>query len=166
MLDAVGVSSVPELFRDIPDSLRSRATIDLPAGLPEQDVTRIVEELASRNKGAGMVSFLGAGAYPHFVPAAVDSILRRAENYSAYTPYQPEVSQGTLQSIFEFQTLVSMLFDLEVGNASMYDGATGAAEAVLMALRCPSAARPGRPFAAFQYREVIVTIAGPGGIDR
>src|SRR5512139_2472028 len=132
MLDAVGVPSVPELFRDIPDSLRSRATIDLPAGLPEQDVTRIVEELAGRNPGAGMVSFLGAGAYPHFVPAAVDSILRRAENYSAYTPYQPEVSQGTLQSIFEFQTLVSMLFDLEVGNASMYDGATGAAEAVLM----------------------------------
>jgi glycine dehydrogenase subunit 1 len=168
MLDAVGVSSVPELFHDIPDSLRSRATIDLAPGLPEQDVTRIVEELAGRNQGAGMLSFLGAGAYPHFVPAAVDSILRRAENYSAYTPYQPEVSQGTLQSIFEFQTLVSMLFDLEVGNASMYDGATGAAEAVLMALRIRPQAR--RVLVAHslhpQYREVIVTyLQGVGDID-
>lgn len=168
MLDAVGVASVPDLFNDIPAELRARAAIDLPSGLPEQDVTRVVEQIASRNAGPSMLSFLGAGAYPHFVPAAVDSILRRAENYSAYTPYQPEVSQGTLQSIFEFQTLVSMLFDLEVANASMYDGATGAAEAALMALRIRSQAR--RIIVARslhpQYREVIVTyLQGVGDIE-
>lgn len=168
MLEAVGVASVPELFRDIPAALRSRATIDLPAGLPEQDVVRIVEQLAGRNAGPAMVSFLGAGAYPHFSPAAVDSILRRAENYSAYTPYQPEVSQGTLQSIFEFQTLVSMLFDLEVANASMYDGATGAAEAVLMALRIRPQARRIMVARSLhpQYREVIVTyLQGLGDVE-
>jgi glycine dehydrogenase subunit 1 len=168
MLDAVGVATVPELFRDIPTALRSGAKIALPAGLPEQEVTRVVERLADRNTGASMVSFLGGGAYPHFAPAAVDSILRRAENYSAYTPYQPEVSQGTLQSIFEFQSLVAMLFDLEVANASMYDGATGAAEAVLMALRIRAQARRVLIARSLhpQYREVIVTyLQGLGDIE-
>jgi glycine dehydrogenase subunit 1 len=135
MLAAVGVASVEELFRDIPAELRATGAIALPPGLPESEVRRQLETLAARNSGAACLSFLGGGAYPHFVPAVVDNVLQRAEFYSAYTPYQPEVSQGTLQAIFEFQTLVAMLFDLEVANASMYDGASAAAEAVLMTLR-------------------------------
>lgn len=141
MLATVGVASIEDLFRDIPAALRATGPIDLPPGLPEQDVRRRLEALAARNDGAAMLSFLGAGAYPHFSPAVVDHILQRAEFYSAYTPYQPEVSQGTLQAIFEFQTLVAMLFGLEVANASMYDGASATAEAALMALRL----QPKRP---------------------
>ena len=158
-LAAVGVGSVDELFRDIPAALRATGPIDLPPGLPEQDVRRRLEALAARNPGAGMLSFLGAGAYPHFVPAIVDNILQRAEFYSAYTPYQPEVSQGTLQAIFEFQTLTAMLFGLEVGNASMYDGASATAEAVLMALRL-HAKRPRVVLARSlhpEYRDTVRT---------
>jgi glycine dehydrogenase subunit 1 len=135
MLAAVGVGSVDELFRDIPAALRATGAIDLEPGLPEQAVRARLEVLARQNRGAQYLNFLGAGAYPHFSPAVVDNVLQRAEFYSAYTPYQPEVSQGTLQAIFEFQTLIAMLFDLEVANASMYDGASATAEAVLMALR-------------------------------
>ncbi|MBX3025316.1 aminomethyl-transferring glycine dehydrogenase subunit GcvPA [bacterium] len=135
MLAAVGVASLDDLFRDIPDALRATGAIALPPGLSEQEVRRRLAELAARNDGATHLSFLGAGAYPHFSPAVVDNLLQRAEFYSAYTPYQPEVSQGTLQAIFEFQTLVAMLFGLEVANASMYDGASATAEAALMALR-------------------------------
>ncbi len=135
MLDAVGVEHVGDLFRDIPAGIRAASAIRLPEGLPEWLVAAELKQLAEENTGAGALSFLGAGAYPHFSPAVVDHILQRAEFYSAYTPYQPEVSQGTLQAIFEFQTLTSMLFELEVANASMYDGASATAEAVLMALR-------------------------------
>ena len=159
MLAAVGVASLEELFRDIPAALRASGAIDLPPGLPEQEVRQRLEALAAQNRGAQQLSFLGAGAYAHFIPALVDNILQRAEFYSAYTPYQPEVSQGTLQAIFEFQTLIAMLFDLEVGNASMYDGASATAEAVLMALRV----RPKRPRVIVarslhpEYRQVIET---------
>lgn len=135
MLAAVGVRQLDDLFSDVPAELRESAPVRLPPGLPEQEVVARLELLSARNEGARLLAFLGAGAYPHFVPAVVDSVLRRAEFYSAYTPYQPEVSQGTLQAIFEFQTLVAMLFDLEVANASLYDGASATAEAVLMALR-------------------------------
>lgn len=135
MLAAVGISNVSELFRDVPADLRATSALHLPPGLPEKEVLARLGALADSNSGAKLTSFLGAGAYAHFVPTVVDNILQRAEFYSAYTPYQPEVSQGTLQGIFEFQTLVAMLFDLEVANASMYDGASAMAEAVLMALR-------------------------------
>ena len=137
MLSAIGCADVAGLFADVPQGLRARAAIGLADGLPEADVRRLHGELARLDTAAGLVSFLGAGAYRHFSPAVVDSILQRAEFYSAYTPYQPEVSQGTLQAIFEFQTMVAMLFELEVANASMYDGASATAEAVLMALRVP-----------------------------
>lgn len=159
MLTAIGVESVADLFRDIPEPLRATASIRLPGGRSEQEVRTGLERLAARNTGAGCLSFLGAGCYPHFVPAVVDQVLQRAEFYSAYTPYQPEVSQGTLQAIFEFQTLVTMLFELEVANASMYDGASAAAEAVLMALRLQPkrqqilVARSLHP----EYRQVIST---------
>ncbi|MDX2170759.1 MAG: aminomethyl-transferring glycine dehydrogenase subunit GcvPA [Deltaproteobacteria bacterium] len=165
MLAAVGVGAVDELFRDIPAELRASGAIDLPPGLPEQAVRQRLDALAARNSGATMLSFLGAGAYPHFSPAVVDNILQRAEFYSAYTPYQPEVSQGTLQAIFEFQTLVAMLFDMDVANASMYDGASATAEAVLMALRMQSKrprvllARSLHP----QYRETVRTYVEGAG---
>lgn len=135
MLAAVGVSNVSDLFRGVSAELRASGSLRLPPGLEEKEVLARLGALADRDSGAKLTSFLGAGAYAHFVPTVVDNILQRAEFYSAYTPYQPEVSQGTLQAIFEFQTLIAMLFDLEVANASMYDGASATAEAVLMALR-------------------------------
>ncbi len=159
MLAAIGVDGLDDLFRDVPAELRATANVDLAAGLPESETLRRLRELAVRNDGASALSFLGAGAYPHFVPAAVDNLLQRAEFYSAYTPYQPEVSQGTLQAIFEFQSMVAMLLGLDVANASMYDGASAAAEAALMALRVQRkrerliVARSLHP----QYRQVLET---------
>jgi len=168
MLGAIGVADVEALFRDVPAALRAGAHIDLPPGLSEQALTTHMEALANRNDAGRMLSFLGGGAYPHFAPAVVDHVLQRAEFYSAYTPYQPEVSQGTLQAIFEFQTLVAMLFDLEVANASMYDGASATAEAVTMALRIHPkrhrvvVARSLHP----QYRETTATyLAGAGDVE-
>ena len=141
MLDAIGVSAVGDLFAPIPESLRARATLSLPAGLSEPELRQRVEALAARNTAVGAATFLGAGAYPHWVPTLVDQVLLRSEFATAYTPYQPEVSQGTLQAIFEFQTFAAMLLGLDVANASMYDGASATAEAVLMARRV----LPGRP---------------------
>ncbi len=170
MLDAIGVATLEDLFRDIPPELRERATLDLPPGLSEMDLYTRVESLARKNFASCDRCFVGAGAYAHFIPAVVEHILQRAEFYSAYTPYQPEVSQGTLQATYEFQTLVAMLFDMEVANASMYDGASAAAEAVLMALRLRPArrrvlvARSLHP----QYREVIRTYlegSGPYSLE-
>ncbi|HLY36793.1 MAG TPA: aminomethyl-transferring glycine dehydrogenase subunit GcvPA [Candidatus Binatia bacterium] len=134
MLAAIGVESIDALFAHVPEGLRARAAIDLPAGLTEPALRRHLEELAGRNASSA-AAFLGAGAYPHWRPAVVDQILLRSEFATAYTPYQPEVSQGTLQAVFEFQTFVALLLGLEVANASMYDGASGTAEAVLMARR-------------------------------
>ncbi|MBI3786184.1 MAG: aminomethyl-transferring glycine dehydrogenase subunit GcvPA [Deltaproteobacteria bacterium] len=165
MLEIVGVEDVAALFADVPSALRERAGLDLAPGLSEIEVRRQLETLASRNTAATQHCFMGAGAYPHFIPAVVDQILQRAEFYSAYTPYQPEVSQGTLQAIFEFQTLVAMLLGMEVANASMYDGASATAEAVLMALRM----RNKRPRVLLsrglhpQYRETIRTYATGAG---
>ncbi|HUI25975.1 MAG TPA: aminomethyl-transferring glycine dehydrogenase subunit GcvPA [Candidatus Kryptonia bacterium] len=168
MLAAVGVGSVAELFADVPAGLRERAQLQLAPGLSEAGVRARLEQLAARNRGAACLSFLGGGAYPHFVPAVVDQILQRAEFYSAYTPYQPEVSQGTLQVIFEFQSLVAMLFDQDVANASMYDGASATAEAVLMALRVRSKRRKVLVSRALHphYRQTITTyLAGAGETD-
>jgi glycine dehydrogenase subunit 1 len=133
MLGAIGVESIADLFSSIPASLRSRATLELPPGLSEQAVLEAMSALADSDTRA--VSFQGAGAYRHFIPSAVARIAGRAEFATAYTPYQPEVSQGTLQVGFEFQTYVALLTGLEVANSSLYDGASALAEAVLMALR-------------------------------
>lgn len=133
MLGAIGVKTIADLFSSIPASLRTRAALDLPAGLGEQAVLDAMSVLADRDARA--VSFQGAGAYRHFIPSAVGRIAGRAEFATAYTPYQPEVSQGTLQVGFEFQTYISILTGLEVANSSLYDGASALAEAVLMALR-------------------------------
>src|SRR5262245_6682355 len=124
MLAAIGVSSIDDLFGHVPARLRERAAADRSAGTTEPELRARMEGLAARNPAAGVTAFLGGGAYQHWVPAVVDQILLRSEFATAYTPYQPEVSQGTLQAIFEFQTFSAMLLGLDVANASMYDGAS------------------------------------------
>ena len=136
MLAAIGVTDVDALFRDIPESGPLNSPIDLPPHAGEIEFERALPAMAGRNVAAGSVpSFLGAGAYRHHVPATVDHLIQRGEFLTAYTPYQPEVSQGTLQSLFEFQTQVALISGLDVANSSMYDGATSCAEAVYMACR-------------------------------
>ena len=136
MLAAIGVTDVDALFRDIPESGPLNSPIDLPPHAGEIEVERALTAMAGRNVAAGSVhSFLGAGAYRHHVPATVDHLIQRGEFLTAYTPYQPEVCQGTLQAMFEFQTQVALISGLDVANSSMYDGATSCAEAVYMACR-------------------------------
>ncbi|HWP65575.1 MAG TPA: aminomethyl-transferring glycine dehydrogenase subunit GcvPA [Candidatus Limnocylindria bacterium] len=157
MLAAIGAPSIEALFAQVPAGLRERARLDLPTGLAEPELRRRFEALAARNGDA--VVFAGGGMYPHDVPAVVDHVLQRSEFATAYTPYQPEVSQGTLQAIFEFQTFVALLTGMDVANASMYDGASATAEAVLMARRV----LPGRRTVWLSralhphYREVVAT---------
>ena len=135
MLAATGVASLDALYASIPEEARYARPLEIPAAMDEPSLMRHLTELSERNRGARMISFLGAGAYDHHFPPAADQLLLRSEFYTAYTPYQPEVAQGTLQVIFEFQTIVSEILGLPVANASMYDGASAAAEAVLMARR-------------------------------
>lgn len=133
MLAALGIESVDDLFADIPEAVRAHG-LDLPAALDELSLTRSLESLAARNR-VDLASFLGAGAYRHYIPATVDQVLGRGEFYTAYTPYQPEISQGTLQTIYEYQSLIAQLTGLDVVSASHYDGAAATAEAALMAVR-------------------------------
>ena len=135
MLQAVGLERAEELFGSIPADLLLRAPLNTPAALSEIELLAGFEETARSNAAARRPSFLGAGAYSHYSPTIVDHLIQRSEFFTAYTPYQPEISQGTLQVIFEFQTLVCQLTGMEVANASMYDGSTALAEAVLMAER-------------------------------
>ena len=134
MLASMGKSDIMELFESIPERLRLSRPLNLPAPKSEFDLAAYFRDLADRNRTSGDV-FLGAGVYDHFAPVVIDHMALRSEWYTAYTPYQPELSQGTLQAIFEFQTMVCQLTGLEVANASLYDGSTAVAEAVLMALR-------------------------------
>jgi glycine dehydrogenase subunit 1 len=134
MLAAIGTETVEELFRDVPEGVRFRRELDLPPALSEQEVVAHLEELAAKNVPAGReVSFLGAGIYDHYVPAVVDAVLQRGELLTAYTPYQPELSQGVLQAIFEYQTAICELTGMDVSNASGYDGTTVAADACYVA---------------------------------
>jgi glycine dehydrogenase subunit 1 len=135
-LDRIGVASVEELFADIPSEFRIGG-LNLPPALPELDLTREMAALAGQNTVAanGVASFLGGGAYRHFIPSTVGHIISRSEYYTAYTPYQPEISQGTLQTMFELQSMVCELTGMDVANAGMYDGASALAEACLMACR-------------------------------
>lgn len=166
MLDAVGAESIEALFSDIPDALRIERLEDVPEGLTEQAVTRLMRERAGRDGAA--LSFLGAGAYEHHIPAAVWDITTRGEYYSAYTPYQAEASQGTLQLIWEYQSMMASLTGLDMSNASLYDGASALAEAALMALRIkrkdktrtllvPAALNP-------RYKSVLKTLCAPQDI--
>ena len=132
MLRAIGAAGIDELFTDIPDRWRD-PSLDLPDPLPEVDVVRHLSAIGDGNQTLqDAPSFLGAGFYRHFVPALVDQQLLRSEWYTAYTPYQPEMAQGTLQAMYEFQSLVCALTGMEVSNASLYDGASALAEAVLL----------------------------------
>ena len=164
MLAEIGISRVADLFAHLPEDVRLGRALDIAPGLSEPDLRARIGALASRNR-AEVLSFVGAGAYAHYVPSAVDALASRSEFATAYTPYQPEVSQGTLQAIFEFQTITSILLGTELANASMYDGASAAAEAVLMALRLKSGrsrdARPARVLVARavhpSVRETVAT---------
>ncbi|MGQ9516008.1 MAG: aminomethyl-transferring glycine dehydrogenase subunit GcvPA, partial [Anaerolineae bacterium] len=134
MLAVIGVESVDDLFYDVPKELRY-PQIDLPEPVSEMEILRELQEMSEANVNLlHTPSFLGAGAYFHFIPSVVDAIISRSEFYTAYTPYQPEVSQGTLQAIFEYQTMICMLTGMDVANASHYDGGTATAEAVIMAV--------------------------------
>ena len=165
ILKALGASKVEEVLSQLPASLRLTKALDLPAGLSEQELAAHLRELGSRNTTVqDYSSFLGAGAYNHYIPAIVDSVISRSEFFTSYTPYQPELSQGTLQAIFEYQTLVCQLTGMDVANASLYDGATAVAEAALMARRITgkqgivlsSALHP-------EYRETVKTyLVGTG----
>ncbi len=136
MLQRIGASSIDDLFADIPVAKRLAAPVDLPHHASEIAVERMLAAMAARNVSAGAVPFFcGAGAYKHHVPATVDHLIQRSEFLTSYTPYQPEIAQGTLQYLFEFQTQVAALTGMDVANASMYDGSTGTGEAVLMAHR-------------------------------
>lgn len=160
MLRVIGVNSIEELFEQVPANHRF-PELDLPQGLSEMEVSAELREIASANASVNdFITFLGAGAYNHYIPAAVDMILRRGEFYTAYTPYQPEISQGTLQAIFEFQSLMTELTGMDVSNASHYDGATAAAEAANLAYHFFRGKRKTMlvsPSVNPQYRETICT---------
>lgn len=164
MLSLIGVSSIDELFSDMPQSVRLKEALTLPPALSEIELDAHMRELASLN--VDLVSFAGAGAYRHYIPAAVDQIASRSEFCTAYTPYQPEASQGTLTAIFEYQSMICRLTGMDAANASLYDGATALAESVLLASRTN-----GRRKAVVcggihpLYREVLTTYAWANGIE-
>src|SRR6202171_1556637 len=166
MLRQIGLSSPEELFDSIPEDLRLRGHLNTPAALSEIELLAGFDALAARNTAARRPNFLGAGVYSHYIPTVVDHIISRSEFFTAYTPYQPEISQGTLQVIFEFQTLVCQLTGMEVANASMYDGSTALAEAVLMAERITRRSKVIAAGAVHpEYLEVVNTYVQHAGID-
>jgi glycine dehydrogenase subunit 1 len=165
MLARIGAADIDALFADIPADKRLSGLLDMPASMSELEVERALTRMAARNVAAGSVPFfLGAGAYRHHVPASVDHLIQRSEFLTSYTPYQPEIAQGTLHALFEFQTQVAALTGMEVANASMYDGSTACAEAMLMAHRLTrrnKAALSGGLHP--QYADVAATLAKMAG---
>lgn len=159
MLKAVGAASVEDLFNVIPKNLKAKKPLILPSPISEQELLQEMVSLSKKNAAVvDYISFLGAGAYNHYVPSIVNHLISRSEFYTAYTPYQPEISQGTLQAIFEYQTLICQLTGMEVANASMYDGASATAEAVLMAGRLNNKSKVILSSALHpEYREVVNT---------
>lgn len=165
MLEAIGLNSVEQLFDSIPHELRLQRQLNTPAPLSEIELLDKFERMGQQNAAARRASFLGAGAYSHYIPTIVDHIISRSEFFTAYTPYQPEISQGTLQTIFEFQTLVCQLTGMDLANASMYDGSTALAEAVLMAERVTRRSKAIASAAVHpQYLEVVKTYVQHAGI--
>jgi glycine dehydrogenase subunit 1 len=167
MLAKIGAKSLDDLYRDVPRAAYLTTLTDLPMHAGEIEVERQLGKLAARNVAAGSVPFFcGAGAYRHHVPASVDHLIQRSEFLTSYTPYQPEIAQGTLQYLFEFQTQVAMLTGMEVANASMYDGSTATAEAVLMAARVTGRKRVVlSPNLHPHYAETVHTTAASAGLD-
>ncbi len=164
MLEAIDVDGIAALFEEIPASLRAQSLAGVPPAVTEREIGRLMHERAFAD--GGFLTFIGAGAYEHHIPAAVWEITTRGEFYTAYTPYQAEASQGTLQLLYEFQTMIASLTGLEVANASLYDGASALAEAVLMAVRLHGSSRrvlmpeTVHPY----YRKVVATIVGAQSI--
>jgi len=166
MLQHIGVASIENLFDSVPEELRLRDHLKVPAALSEIELLKQFEEMGVRNQAAQRISFLGGGAYSHYIPTIVDHLISRSEFFTAYTPYQPEISQGTLQSIFEFQTLVCQLTGMDIANASMYDGSTAMAEAVLMAERVAKHSKVLVSAAVHpHYLEVAQTYVQHAGIE-
>ncbi|HKC66172.1 MAG TPA: aminomethyl-transferring glycine dehydrogenase subunit GcvPA, partial [Pyrinomonadaceae bacterium] len=166
MLRKLGLNGAEELFDSIPADLRLNRPLNTPAAISEMELLAGFEEMAARNRAAHRPSFLGAGAYSHYSPTIVDHLISRSEFFTAYTPYQPEISQGTLQAIFEFQTLVCQLTGMDVANASMYDGSTALAEAVLMAERITRRKKVITSRAVHpEYLEVVNTYVQHYGIE-
>jgi glycine dehydrogenase subunit 1 len=167
MLETIGVSSVEELFAEVPAGVRLARELDLPPALTEQELTDYFGRLAAENElAAATVSFLGAGLYDHYVPAVVDAVLQRGELLTAYTPYQPELSQGVLQAIFEYQTAICELTGMDVSNASGYDGTTVAADACFVARHATGRTRVVVTEATNpQVRQVVKTYAPGFGLE-
>ena len=167
MLAVIGAASIDDLYIDVPASAHRGGTVDLPNHLGEMEVERALSAMAARNQAAGQGPFFcGAGAYKHHVPASVDHIIQRSEFLTSYTPYQPEIAQGTLQYLFEFQTQVAALTGMDVANASMYDGSTGAAEAVMMACRVTKRAKVILSGGLHpHYADTIRTLAHVAGVE-
>jgi glycine dehydrogenase subunit 1 len=167
MLEAIGVSSIDELFADLPAGVRLDRELELPPALTEQELTSYFEALAAENAHVGdELSFLGAGMYDHYVPAIVDAVLQRGELLTAYTPYQPELSQGVLQAIFEYQTAICELTGMDVSNASGYDGTTVAADACFIAKHATGRSKIVVTEATNpQVRQVVKTYAPGFGLE-
>src|SRR6516165_9756014 len=160
MLERIGVASVEELFSAIPAAVRLGRPLNVPPALSEIELQQHLEALAARNQPAdSTVCFLGGGSYDHFIPAVVDAVASRSEYYTAYTPYQAEASQGSLQAFFEYQTLICQLTGMDLANASLYDGGSAVAEAVFMAITVTQ--RHGRVIVAEsvhpEYRRTVAT---------
>ncbi len=166
MMERIGIASIDALFDPIPESAQLDGLLDLPRQKGEMEVERLLSQMAAKNTAAGSVPFfVGAGAYRHHVPATVDHLIQRSEFLTSYTPYQPEITQGTLQYLFEFQTQVAELTGMEVANASMYDGSTGCGEAVLMAHRITKRDRAVLSGGLHpHYRKVVENITGFAGL--
>ena len=157
MLRDIGAKSIDDLFEAIPHEYRLRGDLKIPRQYAESEIVEFFRERAA-NSAQGFAMFLGAGAYSHYRPVVVDSLISRGEFFTSYTPYQPEIAQGTLQSIFEFQTMICEITGMDVANASMYDGSTGAAEALMMASRITGRAKGAVAKTVHpEYREVITT---------
>ena len=180
MLQRIGVDSLQTLLDQVPKKLQLERPLNLPPALTELELERHLRELASRNAGASSrLCFMGGGAYDHYIPSVVDEVTSRGEFYTAYTPYQAEASQGTLQAFFEFQSLIAELSGLDVANASLYDGGSGVAEAVLMAMRCtgrtgrvvvvgstnPEYVQTLRTYLVNKSTEVVIVPAPSGTLD-
>src|ERR1700746_1413391 len=164
MLKAIGARSIDDLFAPIPAEYRLNRDLKVPRQMAESEIVEWFRQ-RSRENGDGHATFLGAGAYYHYRPVIIDSLISRGEFLTAYTPYQAEISQGTLKSIFEFQTMICELTGMEVANASMYDGSTAAAEAAMMAVRVTGRNSVGIAESVHpEYREVLATYAQNQGL--
>jgi glycine dehydrogenase subunit 1 len=167
MLATIGAAKLEDLFDEIPQNLRNASLDTIPAGITEMELTRLMRTRARQD--GGLLCFIGAGAYEHHIPAVVWEVASRGEFLTAYTPYQAEASQGTLQLLYEYQTMMASLMGLAVSNASLYDGASALAEAVLMAVRCNRSSKSQRILIPASlhphYREVVKTIVGQQGIE-